>query len=62
MRLKLLLFTVVELEEKFKDIPIDKNGQTIKLSSAWVCFGVIQDTQWEVTEDLERTPICWISL
>src|SRR5690554_6792610 len=35
------------------DVILRKKGEVIKLKSAWVCCGVIQDTQWEVPDGLE---------
>ena len=35
------------------DVILRKNGRIIQLKSAWVCCGVIQDTQWEVPDGLE---------
>lgn len=34
------------------DVILRKNGNIIQLKSAWVCCGVIQDTQWEVPDGL----------
>lgn len=35
------------------DVILRKKGSVIKLKSAWVCCGVIQDTHWEVPDELE---------
>jgi|SRR5690606_27417947 len=35
------------------DVILRKKGNIVKLKSAWVCCGVIQDTHWEVPDGLE---------
>ncbi|MBB1644559.1 AraC family transcriptional regulator [Sphingobacterium sp. UME9] len=35
------------------DVVLKKKGETIKLKSAWVCCGIIQDTHWEIPDGLE---------
>ncbi|KKX49786.1 helix-turn-helix domain-containing protein [Sphingobacterium sp. IITKGP-BTPF85] len=35
------------------DVILKEKGKIIRLQSAWVCCGVIQDTQWEIPDGLE---------
>lgn len=35
------------------EVILRKQGEEIKLQSAWVCCGIIQDTYWEVPDGLE---------
>ncbi|MBB2952287.1 MULTISPECIES: AraC family transcriptional regulator [unclassified Sphingobacterium] len=45
--------TLIFMPNKTDIVHIKKADQTIKLNAAWVCCGTIQNTYWQLPQDLE---------